>query len=77
MTNLSLSVKEIEYIAFRLARELMTYDEPIPDFNTRFPNKLESCIAVPSQKFEKKNLYKGFIKKASILFYLMIKNHLT
>lgn len=73
MTNLS--VKEIEYIAFRLARESMTYDEPIPGFNTRFPNILESCIAVPFQKFEKKSLYKGFIEKASILFYLMIKNH--
>ena len=70
-----LSIKEVEYIAFRLARELMTYNEPIPDFETRFPNVLESCVAVPFQKFEKKLLYKGLIEKAGILFYLMIKNH--
>jgi len=53
----------------------MTYNEPIPDFITRFPNILESCLAVPFQKFNKKNLYKGIIGKGAILFYLMIKNH--
>lgn len=70
-----LSIKDVEYIAFTLARELMTYDEPIPDSATRFPNILESCIRVPFQKFEKKSLYKGIVEKAAILFYLMIKNH--
>lgn len=43
----TLSIKEVEYIAFRLARELMTYNEPIPDFKTRFPNILESCLMMP------------------------------
>jgi death-on-curing family protein len=71
----SLSIAEIEYLAFRLARESMTYNEPIPDFNTRLPNILESCLIVPFQRFEKKPLYKGFIEKAAILFYLIIKNH--
>lgn len=71
----SLSIKEVEYIVFRLAKELMTYNEPIPDFTTRFPNILESCLLVPFQKFDKKLLYKGLLGKAAILFYLMIKNH--
>jgi death-on-curing family protein len=70
-----LTVKEIEYIAFKLARELLTFNEPIPDFSTRFPNILESCLAAPFQSFSKKQLYKGLVEKASILFYLMIKNH--
>ncbi len=70
-----LSVKEVEYVAFRLAREKMIYDEPIPDFNTRFPNILESCLAVPFQKFDRKLLYKTLNRKAAVLFYLMIKNH--
>ncbi len=70
-----LSITEVEYIAFRLARELMTYNEPIPDFTTRFPNILESCLLVPFQSFAKKPLYKGLTSKAAILFYLMIKNH--
>jgi death-on-curing family protein len=71
----SLSVVEINHIAFSLAREKMTYSEPIPDFSTRFPNILESCLLVPFQTFEKKSLYKSFGEKAAILFYLMVKNH--
>lgn len=71
----SLSIAEVEYTAFRLARELMTYDEPIPDFTTRFPNVLESCLVVPFQRFGKKPLYRGIVEKGAILFYLMVKNH--
>ena len=71
----NLSITDVEFIAFRLAKELMVYDEPIPDFGTRFPDILESCLLAPFQKFEKKSLYQGMIGKASILFYLMIKNH--
>ncbi len=70
-----MTIAEIEYIAHRLAKELMSWNEPIPDFDTRFPHRLESCVAVPFQRFAKKDLYKGFIRKASILFYLLIKNH--
>ena len=71
----SISVTEVEYVAFRLARELMSFQEPIPDFQTRFPNRLESCLAMPFQRFAKQDLYPGLIPKASILFYLMVKNH--
>lgn len=70
-----ITVKDVEYIAFRLAQEMLTFNEPIPDFSTRYPNILESCIATPFQKFSKKDLYPGLLSKASILFYLMIKNH--
>jgi len=71
----TISVKDIEQTAFYLARELMTFNEPIPDISTRFPNILESCLATPFQSFSKRPLYKGLIAKASILFYLMLKNH--
>ncbi len=71
----TVTLKEVEYIAFRLAREQLSYDEPIPDFSTRFPHILESCLAVPFQSFAKKPLYRGLLSKAAILFYLMIKNH--
>lgn len=69
------SVKEVEYIAFRLAQEILPFNEPIPDFSTRFPNILESCVAAPFQTFSGKSPYQGLISKASILFYLIIKNH--
>ncbi len=70
-----LSVIEIEYVAHSLAKKMMSWDEPIPDFGTRFPNKLESCLAVPFQTFGRRLLYKGLLGKASVLFYLMVKNH--
>ena len=70
-----LTLKEIEYLSFRLARETMSFNEPIPDFSTRFPNTLESCLATPFQTFGRKSLYPSFLAKASILFYLLIKNH--
>lgn len=70
-----LSILEVEYVAYRLARETMGWNEPIPDFSARFPGKLESCIAVPFQGFNRKLFYKGLSEKAAVLFYLMVKNH--
>ncbi|MFA5291622.1 MAG: type II toxin-antitoxin system death-on-curing family toxin [Phycisphaerae bacterium] len=70
-----LDVGEVERIAFRLAQEHLRFDEPIPDFTTRFPNILESSLFAPFQKFGRKHLYQTFALKAAMLFYLMIKNH--
>ncbi len=71
----TITLQEVEYIAFKLAKEKFSFDEPIPDFSTRFPNALESCLAVPFQKFSGKSLYPTLISKAAMLFYLLIKNH--
>ena len=68
-------VSEVEYVAHSLAQELMTRNEPIPDFDTRFPNILERSIAAPFQTYNKEPLYKGLVEKAAILFYLMIKRN--
>jgi len=70
-----INIIEVEFMAYRLAKETMGFDEPIPEFRTRFPNILESSLAVPFQHFGGKAAYKGLIGKAAILFYLMIKNH--
>lgn len=70
-----LTITEVEYVVHSLAKELMSWDEPIPDFGTRFPHSLESCLAGPFQTFGGKSAYKGLVAKASMLFYLMIKNH--
>ena len=73
MQNLTMS--HIQRVAHSLASETMDWDEPIPAFETRFPYVLESCLAMPFQKFGKKLLYQGVSGKAAILFYLLIKNH--
>jgi len=70
-----LSLKEVEYVSFKLARGWLTFNEPIPDFKTRYPNKLESCLITPFQRFDQNPLYLGLAGKASIMFYLLIKNH--
>ncbi len=66
---------EVEYTAFKLAEKFMTWNEPIPNFGSRFPHILESCLETPFVQFSRKDLYRGLIGKASIMFYLMIKNH--
>ncbi len=70
-----ITLTEVKHIAHSLAKVFMESNEPIPPFETRFPRILESCLAVPFQKFNNKYLYSGLISKAAILFYLMIKNH--
>jgi len=70
-----LKLEEVKEEIYVLAKKIMTWDQPFPDFETRQPNILESCLAVPFQTFGKKELYKGLIGKAAILFYLMNKNH--
>jgi len=71
----SLNLEEIKYLAHRLAINTMNWDEPIPEFETRYPNILESCIATPFLRFERRNLYRGLAGKGAALFYLLIKNH--
>jgi death-on-curing family protein len=52
-----------------------TAQEPIPDFDTRYPGQLESCLATPEQTFDSQPLYPTLADKAAILFYLLVKNH--
>jgi death-on-curing family protein len=70
-----ITILDVECVAHRLAQETMGWSEPIPDFSTRYTNALERCVEQPFQSFGGKQLYSGLIKKAAILFYLMIKNH--
>jgi prophage maintenance system killer protein len=70
-----LTIAEVEETAFELARRHMEFDEHIPDFSSRFPGILEGCLAVPFQRFFGQDPYPTLAEKASILFYLMVKDH--
>lgn len=70
-----LSVEDIEYTVHRLAKETLAWQEPIPDWSTRYSDALERSLDQPFQSFGGKQLYPGLLKKSAILFYLMIKNH--
>jgi len=50
MKTITISITEVELVAYQLADKLMKFDEPIPDFGSRFPSILESCLATPFQK---------------------------
>lgn len=75
MRTKPITVAEVEYTAFKMAERFMTWDEPIPEFGSRFPNILESCLEQPFARFSKKDLYRGLVGKCGILFYLLVKNH--
>ena len=68
------TIAEVEYTAFHLAEKFMTWDEPTPEFGSRFQSILESCLGQPFMRFGGKDLHRGLIGKGSILFYLLIKN---
>ena len=70
-----ISLAEAEYVAYSLVKEMMDYGEPMGDFSTRFPNKLESCLEQPFSTFDGTELYPTLLDKAAVLFYLVIKNH--
>ncbi|MCX6725462.1 MAG: type II toxin-antitoxin system death-on-curing family toxin [Candidatus Saccharibacteria bacterium] len=70
-----LSVGEVELIAHNLAVQWFEQDEPIPDFSTRYPDKLESCLQQPFTSFIDLEPYPTLKDKAAILFYLLVKNH--
>lgn len=70
-----IDISNFEAICFNLAQELFSFDQPIPQFFTRSPGVLESCLESPLQQFDSKDLYTTLIDKTSILFYLLIKNH--
>lgn len=50
-------------------------NEPIPEMSSESKNKIEYILNAPFQRVFGKLVYWGFYKKASILFYLMVKNH--
>jgi len=71
----TITAREVEFVSHRLAQEILSFNEPIPDYSTRYPGRLESCLAAPFQTFRKKQLYSSLASQASVLLYLLIKNH--
>jgi prophage maintenance system killer protein len=51
------------------------HGEPIPNIGSESIGKIDACLKTPFQIFGGINLYKTFNRKASALFYFLIKNH--
>ena len=69
----TLSIESLRFIASEMAKEFP--NDVVPDFDTRYKGRLESCIAQPFQSIDGTELYPTIIDKSAILFYLLVKNH--
>lgn len=69
-----LKIDDFEFICFNLARELMSFGEPIPDYSTRNNPLLESSLAAPINTFNNTD-NPTLVDLTAVLFYSLIKNH--
>lgn len=46
-----INIEDFEFICFNLAKELMEFNEPIPDYSTRDTSLLESSLMAPKNAF--------------------------
>jgi death-on-curing family protein len=74
MPNTALTIEDVRGVVFAYAQQELTATEPIPPFDTRYPGRLESCLAAPFQAFGGQDLYPDLTDKAAALFYFMVKN---
>jgi len=51
------------------------FKEPMPNFESRYPNRLESCLEMPFARYGRVSFHRGILKKAVALFYYCTKNH--
>ncbi len=70
-----LTLQDFEDICFSIVKMHYQFNEPIPDFKTRYPDKLETILEIPKQNVFGKELYPTIYEKASCYFYFIIKNH--
>jgi death-on-curing family protein len=70
-----LTLEDTKEICFHLVQQLLQFEEPLPDFETRFPAKLESVLEIPKQQFGENEFYPTIFEKSACYFYFIIKNH--
>lgn len=75
MSTVFLNINHVRDICFALAQEFLTFDEPIPSFETRFPDKLEAILNIPQQGTKNGLLYPTITEQAAVLFYSLVKEH--
>ena len=65
-----LSESDIQHLCHSYAQAHLSFDEPIPSFDTRFRDRLESALASPQR-----SQYTTLAQQAATLFYEMVKQH--
>lgn len=70
-----LSIDDFEIIVNQLREAKEEFSEDMPPFETRFSDRLESIINQIQSDYFGIELYPSLEEKASMLFYLINKNH--
>jgi prophage maintenance system killer protein len=70
----SVKIEDFKLLLQEAQKSHIVKNEPIPELGNDL-SKIESSLRTPFQTFSGTDLYKGFEKKAAMLFYLLIKNH--
>ncbi|MBI2552818.1 type II toxin-antitoxin system death-on-curing family toxin [Candidatus Uhrbacteria bacterium] len=70
-----LTLEDIRDICYVYAKAHLTHDEPIPSFDTRYPEKLEAVLASPQTQIGGRFVHSSMSRQAAVLFYEMIKQH--
>jgi prophage maintenance system killer protein len=76
--------KNLKPVTIKDFRELLEFaqqshiakNEPIPTPHKTSFDQISSCLQRPFQVVYGQVLYRGLVKKAAILYYFLIKNHL-
>lgn len=70
-----LILEDVRDICYVYAKAHLTHDEPIPSFDTRYPEKLEAVLASPQTQIGGNFVHSSMSRRAAVLFYEMIKQH--
>lgn len=70
-----LTLEDVRDICYVYAKAHLTHDEPIPSFDTRYPEKLEAVLASSQTQIGGKFVHFSMSRQAAVLFYEMIKQH--
>lgn len=70
-----LTLEDIRDICYVYAKVHLTHDEPIPSFDTRYPEKIDAVLASPQTQIGGNFVHSTISRQTAVLFYEMIKQH--
>jgi len=70
-----LTLDDVKNICFEYTKAHLTFDEPLPDFDTRYDDQLETALFSPQKSFGGKMMFPDIPSQAAVLFYEMIMLH--
>lgn len=75
MSTYYLTLEDVENICFQAVKQLYKFNEPLPEFETRYAQKLEAVLSIPETEVFGKDMHPTLTEKAACYFYYIIKNH--